>query len=118
MTDSVIICSFSSGLDELPRRQQSDVVAVLNVLKARGRFSCFEASANDKIAALMTRLCHKGFSVVRNGVRTDYGRLIKTDNSCGYPWTKVTLTTGGERLLADADAGHIEWSGAEKEQRP
>lgn len=118
MIDSVIICSFSSGLDELTRHQQGDVVAVLKTLKARGRFSCFEATANEKIATLMTRLCHKGFSVVRNGVRTDYGRLIETDNSCGYPWTNVKLAEGGERLLADAEAGHIEWSGAEKEPKP
>lgn len=115
---SIIVCSFSSGLDELTRHQQGDVVAVLKTLKARGRFSSFEATANQKIATLMTRLCHKGFSVVRNGVRTDYGRLIETDNSCGYPWTKVTLTEGGERLLADADAGQIEWSGAPKKETP
>lgn len=114
---SIIVCSFSSGLDELTRLQQGDVVAVLKTLKARGRFSCFEATANQKIATLMTRLCHKGFSVVRNGVRTDYGRLIETDNSCGYPWTEVKLTQSGEQLLADADAGHIEWSGSIKKDQ-
>lgn len=114
---SIIVCSFSSGLDELTRHQQGDVIAVLKTLKARGRFSSFEVSANQKIATLMTRLCHKGFSLVRNGVRTDYGRLIETDNSCGYPWTKVTLTEGGKRLLADADAGHIEWSRATKKDQ-
>ena len=118
MTDSVIICSFSSGLDELTRHQQGDVVAVLKTLKARGRFSSFEATANEKIATLMTRLCHKGFSVIRNGVRTDYGRLIKTDTSTGYPWTGVTLTDGGERLLSDAEAGNIEWSGSTKAAKP
>lgn len=115
-TISIIVCSFSSGLHELTRHQQGDVVAVLKTLKARGRFSSFEATANEKIATLMTRLCHKGFSVVRNGARTDYGRLIETDNSCGYPWTKVNLTEGGERLLADADAGYVEWSGTPKKE--
>lgn len=112
MSDAAIICSFSSGLDELTRKQQKDPVAVLRVLNACGRFSVFEATANQTIATMMSRLCHQGFSIVRNGVRTDYGRLIETDNTTPYPWTKVKLTEGGERLLADAEAGRIAWTGA------
>lgn len=112
----VIICSFSSGLDELTRKEQQDPVAVLRVLKACGRFSSFEATANQTIATMMTRLCHKGFSVIRSGVRTDYGRLIEADSTTPYPWTKVKLTEGGERLLADAEAGIVEWTGTPKEQ--
>lgn len=99
---TAFICSFSSGLDELPRRKQKDVVEVLKVLKACGRFSVFEATDNDVIARMMDRLIHKGCAIVRDGVRTDYGRLIETDNTCGFPWTKVKLTEAGERLLADS----------------
>lgn len=99
---AAIICSFSGGLDSLPRKSQRDIVAVLRVLQRAGRFSVFEATANDTLATMMTRLCNQGYSTVRNGVRTDYGRLIETDNTCGYPWTKVTLTEAGLRLLADA----------------
>lgn len=99
---ATIICSFSAGLDDLKAWERTDPVAVLRVLQRAGRFSVFEATANDAIARTMTRLCHKGCSIVRNGVRTDYGRLIETDNTCGYPWTKVTLTDAGLRLLADA----------------
>lgn len=116
--DRVIICSFSSGIDELTSKQQKDPVAVLRVLKACGRFSAFEATANQVIATMMTRLCHKGFSVVRNGVRNDYGRLIETDSTTPYPWTKVKLTEGGERLLADAEAGIVEWTGTPKKETP
>jgi hypothetical protein len=98
-----IACSFSSGLDDLPRKQQSDVAAVLRVLKEARRFSVFEATANQTIATMMTRLCNKGLTLVSpDGTRTIYGKLIETDNSCGYPWTKVKLTTDGERFLADA----------------
>ena len=88
---------------EVPRAQQGDAVAVLRAIKAAGGFSAFEASANDTIARTITRMCHKGYSVVAaDGKRTDYGRLIETDLSYGYPHTKVTLTEGGERLLRDA----------------
>lgn len=113
--DRVIICSFSSGLDELTRKEQKDPVAVLRVLKAGGRFSAFEATANQTIASMMDRLCNKGFSVVRSGVRTDYGRLIEADSTTLYPWTNVKLTEGGERLLSDAEAGIVEWTGTPKE---
>ena len=100
--NTAFICSFSSGLDDLPRKKQNDAVEVLKVLKASGRFSVFEATANDVIARMMYRLIHKGYSVIRDGVRTDYGLLIETDNTCGFPWTNVKLTEAGERLLADS----------------
>ena len=102
MKEMIFVCSFSAGLDEMPRALQANAVAVLAVLKKAGRFSVFEATANDTIARMMTRLCYKGYSTVRDGVRTDYGRLIETDNSCGYPWTKVKLTPAGERLLSES----------------
>lgn len=101
----IFICSFSSGLDDLPRKQQGDVVAVLRALKASGRFSVFEATANQTIARMMTRLTHKGCTLVDpDGTRREYGKLIETDNTCGFPWTKVKLTAAGERLLADEAA--------------
>lgn len=101
---NIFVCSFSEGLDDLKRKDQANAVAVLRVLQRAGRFSIFEATANQTIARTMSRLCHKGYSVFRDGVRTDYGKLIDTDNSCGYPWTNVTLTEGGKRLLSDEDA--------------
>lgn len=101
----VYLCSFTAGLDDLPRKSQGDIVAVLRVLKAAGCFSVFEASANPTIAKLMTHLCHKGYTIVNpDGSRREYGRLIKTDKSCGFPWTTVKLTADGERLLADEGA--------------
>ena len=45
-TTAGIVCTFSSGLDDLTRKQQGDVATVLRVLKSAGRFSAFEASAN------------------------------------------------------------------------
>lgn len=101
---SVIACSFSGGLDDLTRKQQADPVAVLQVLKQSGRFSVFEASCNEVIARTMDRLIHKGLAIVKDGVRIEYGKLIETDKSCGYPWTNVKLTPAGDALLADAAA--------------
>ena len=98
---TAIICSFLSGIDDMPRKHQADAVAVLRVLQACGRYSVFEAMANNTIARTMSRLHHKGFSVVRDGKRTDYGKLIEKTGG-EYPWTNVRLTEGGERLLADS----------------
>lgn len=100
----VFLCSFSAGLDDLPRNAQGDVVQVLRVLQACGRYSAFEASANDTIARMMTRLHHKGCTILRDGVRHDYGRLIERVEPSVYPWVRVRLTEGGERLLADEAA--------------
>lgn len=100
---TAILCSLSSGLDDLPRARQRDVAVVLRVLKARGRFSVFEATANDTIARTMTNLCHKGILIVSKDGTQKFGKLIETDNSCGYPWTKVRLTEDGERFLAASE---------------
>ena len=91
MTYRVFLDRFTAGLDDLTRKQQADPIAVLRVLKRTRRFSCFEASENDVIAKTMTYLCHSP--------------LIETDNSCGYPWTKVKLTAAGEAEIARADVG-------------
>ncbi|MDQ0035468.1 hypothetical protein J2W30_003236 [Variovorax boronicumulans] len=104
MTTSFIACSFSAGLDDLTRKQQADPIAVLRVLKAAGRFSSFEASANDVIARTITRMIHKGLTTIKDGVRTNHGKLIEVDDA-PYPWTNVKLTAAGEALLAAASIG-------------
>ena len=110
----IIVCSFSSGLDDMPRKQQADVVAVLSSLKRSGRFSVFEATANDTIARMMTRICHKGCTIVKpDGTRREYGKLVETDHeSIGFPWTKVKLTEAGEQVLS------VELVGLETGQTP
>lgn len=91
------------GLLDLTRQQQADPVAVLRILKADGGFSAFAASDNAVIGKTITNMIHKGLTLVTpDGVRTDYGRLIEVDNSCGYPISRVRVTEAGERLLADA----------------
>ncbi len=76
----VHICCFSAGLDDLTRKEQRDSEAVLAVLRRTKRFSAFEASDNASIAKMMTALIQSG--------------RITTDNSGGYPWTKVTHIDG------------------------
>lgn len=95
-----IICSFSSGLDGLKKHQQKDPVTVLAMMKARGRFSAFEASANEIIVMTVTRILNKSMVVVKDGMRNEYGKLVEITGG-EYPWTKVQLTEGGERLLRD-----------------
>lgn len=76
---------FSVGLDELPRRKQRSVAEVLRVLHVAGEYSIFEATANQDIARTMDEIVAC--------------KLITTDNSCGYPWTKCTLTEAGLELI-------------------
>ena len=83
----IYICDFSSGLDDMPRKDQRDLAKVLRVLEQCGRFSVFEATDNQTIATTMTKLCRS--------------YLIETDNSCGYPWTMVKLTDAGRQYLKD-----------------
>ena len=98
---SIIVCSFSSGLDDMKRKDQGDVVKVLRVLEANKRYSVFEATANMTIARMMTRLHHKGCTrVLPDGSKKDYGLLIKNVGG-SFPWTNVELTDGGKRLLED-----------------
>lgn len=97
----VIICSMSSGLDEMPRKDQRDVVKVLRVLAKCGRYSVFEATSNQTIARMMDKICHKGCTIIKaDGSRKDYGLLIR--RTVGeYPWTNIALTEGGIALLED-----------------
>ena len=83
---NIHICSFSAGLDEMKRKDQADPVKVLRVLAKCGRYSVFEATDNQTIAEMMTRLLSKGFIEATGGQ---------------YPWTEIALTDGGKRLLED-----------------
>lgn len=85
MKKPVFLDRFSSGLDELTRRQQADVGEVLTVLDREMRYSVFEATENQTIAKTMDRIIAE--------------ELITTDNSCGYPWTRCELTDAGREYL-------------------
>ena len=78
------VCVLSVGLDELTHRQARDRVTVLRVLQRHGRFSAFEASANQSIAKTMDALVAS--------------RLIEVE-PLGYPWSRVALTEVGQALL-------------------
>lgn len=98
----MIVDRFSAGLDDLTRKQQADHIAVLRVLKRTGRFSAFEASENDTIARMMTRLLTKSLTTVEpDGTKHKHGVMLEWED-CGYPWTKVKLTPAAEALLAAA----------------
>lgn len=75
----IFIDRFSAGLGDLTGKQQKNHESVLDVLRRTKMFSCFEASENPTIASTMTYLCRE---------------RLTTDNSCGYPWTKVTHIDG------------------------
>lgn len=81
----IFIDRFSEGLDDLTRKQQRSKVEVLKQLSKMNRFSVFEATANQTIAGTMDALCHE--------------ELIEIDNSCGFPWSKVSLTDKGKAMI-------------------
>jgi len=91
---SAILCSFSTGLDDMKRKDQRDHLKVLRVMAAAGRFSVFEATANPTIARTVTYLYHRS--------RADGGPLLKHDDSMGYPRTKVVLTEAGKAEISYA----------------
>lgn len=102
---------FSAGLDDLTRKQQADHVEVLRVLARTGRFSCFEASENATIGRTITRLLHKGCTMVgADGVKTEYGLLLKRAGG-DYPWTNVELTESGKRMIDEAE---VRWAAEAK----
>lgn len=81
MPGSVHICSFQGIPDVVQRRGRRNWYMPYeefreHALKA-GRFSAFEATANNHAAALFTRLCRDP--------------EIETDKSMGFPWTGVRL---------------------------
>lgn len=78
------ICFFDVGLDEMPMNEQADDIAVGRAIAKAGRFSVFDATANETIANTMDRLTVSGWFVFENA---------------GYPWTKVTPTDAGRAAL-------------------
>src|SRR5690606_39250655 len=79
----VHICSFDA-LPDVTRKQQRDQVYVLGALAQAGRFSVFEATANQTIARTMTFIMQSGW------VRDIGGE---------YPWMKVEITDAGRAVL-------------------
>lgn len=90
MTAHVFIDCFDEGLGDLPRRKQRDTREVALHLAKAGRFSVFEATANQDIARTITRVLASGW--------------FDTDKSCGFPWTKVALTDRGRAVLLGVGA--------------
>ena len=83
--EQVHICFSSVGIDELPRKQQGDIRAVLTILAKTKCFSTFEATANTTIASTMDRLGNEGY------IRSVGG---------SYPWCEIEITDKGRELLA------------------
>lgn len=77
------VCSFSA-LPDMSRKQQADPVYVLGHVAKAGRFSAFEATANQTIAKTMTLLMQR--------------RWLK-DVGGEYPWVIVDLTDEGRAVL-------------------
>lgn len=82
---AVHLCTFSVGIDELPRSKQRDAAEVLKILAANKRFSVFEATANNVIAKTMDRMQGHYFTVTGGS----------------YPWCEIELTEAGKKLLAE-----------------
>ena len=80
------ICVTSVGLDELPKKRQANMYDVATVLAKTGRFSVFEATANQTIARTMDRIENSGW----------FDRTTEP-----YPWISVKLTDKGRQVLAN-----------------
>lgn len=86
---------------DMSRADQADPAKVLRAIQKTGGFGTFEASSNAVIAKTITNLFHKSLTRVDpDGTRREYGVCMK-DVGGLYAHTKVELTEGGKRLLAD-----------------
>lgn len=85
------VCVFTVGLDELPRRAQKDPVLLAREIAKHGRFSAFEATANQTIARTVDKVMAAGWF-----------RQLESE----YPWTRVELTKKGRKALGIKDASH------------
>ena len=85
---AVIVDCFTS-LHDLTRKQQKDPITVGRALAKAGRFSIFDATENDGIAYTMGFISRQGW--------------FDFDTSCGYPWTKVSITPAGRAALGIAE---------------
>lgn len=98
----MFIDSFSIGIDDLPKDKAADRHLVLKMITDAGRYSCFEASANDTIADTMTALMKS--DLVESYIpdhfknRRDESGLRKPVYDT-YPWTYVRLTDAGKAAL-------------------
>jgi hypothetical protein len=75
-----------STLDDLPANQRSDPLAVLRLLAATGRFSCFEV--DRRLAVSLGHIKSHGWAILE---------------PMGFPWTRVKLTSAGEAAAAPGD---------------
>ena len=99
------IDTFSTAIDDLPRADQANQLKVLAVLAQTGRFSCFEASANQTIARTMTALMRG--PLVESYVPDSYKSKAESGGARGpdrdtYPWTFVRITAAGRAALQTA----------------
>jgi hypothetical protein len=83
---AVHLCSFTTGLDELPAKSQRDESAVLRHLSGVKRVSVFEVTATPSLANTFQYLCDAA--------------LILTDGETHeYPWIGVCLTDTGRKWM-------------------
>jgi hypothetical protein len=83
-TDVIRLCSFTTGLDELPKKSQGSIKAVLRFLKASKKISIFEATANQVIAKTVDKI---------------YNKKLVDAKIVGFPWHEIRLTAAGRRWL-------------------
>jgi hypothetical protein len=83
---AIFVCSFSGALGDMTRKDQSDPLKVLAVLKQSPRFSVWDATDNKRIANTMTDLMTDGL--------IDY-----PEPQPGFPWSQARVTAAGISLL-------------------
>jgi hypothetical protein len=82
--DVTFLCSFSAGLEDLPKNKRGNRKAILSVLKETKRFSVFEATFSPKLAQTLDALLGEGLLIRKGG---------------DYPWIDVELSPEALALL-------------------
>lgn len=102
----IFIDNFSTGLDDMKRSDQRDMMKVFAVVAREGKFSTFEASANNTIAGTMTALMRSGllesYTPESYKAKPEPGGAKGPDQDT-YPWTFVRLTDAGRKALGKTE---------------
>lgn len=81
---TMMVDRFSAGLDELSKKDQGSVGAVMKALSKMTRFSVFEATDSDRIAKTMDKIVQRGYIERTGGA---------------YPWTTFKITEAGQKII-------------------
>ena len=86
---SAIVCSLTSGLEDIPRNKRGNYLHVLTCLSTLDRVSIFELTYSQTLAKVCDNIRSFGW--------------VEFDNSIQFPWVGVKMTNAGWEAKASME---------------